>query len=176
MKRETMEEEDREAGRSEDGRIRDRMGSDRGRARQGVRRPGRHLRPAARRFCAVAGATRIRSSPRSTSALLRACRSDELAEGHVSLWRTPARSQRGSGCSCRVSGGLLALVGFRAPADSPAGHGRVGCDVRANAKPFRDVGTRLPGEGASGMGRRTSRGGCSAGRTSKPDRGTAIRR
>ena len=104
MIRETSEEEDREAGHGETAASAIQMGSDGGRARQGIRRAGRHLRPAAADAIALVVGAAESQFPEI----------DELAHPRVPLGRAGPGPRFPMATPARSRAGLALAAGLRA--------------------------------------------------------------
>ncbi len=73
--------------------------------------------PRHKRWCSVAGALRSQF-PEINDSLFLLCRSTELAQGRAMTWRRPLDCKRVWWLLLPASDGLVAFVGFQAPADA----------------------------------------------------------
>jgi HD-GYP domain-containing protein (c-di-GMP phosphodiesterase class II) len=112
-----LEEKDREAGRSETAASKKRWEATAADLATDFVAPVAIFDPRLRRYTVVAGASESQF-PKIDEPLIRACRSDELGEGHAFPWQRPLDPAR-IWLFLPLSGGVVALVGFSAPADSP---------------------------------------------------------
>jgi HD-GYP domain-containing protein (c-di-GMP phosphodiesterase class II) len=119
MNRETSEEEDREAGQMQPAVSAIRWEATAAAIAREFGAPAAIFDPRLRRYRAVVGAAESQF-PEIDEPLIRACRSDELAQGHAFPWQRPRDPAR-TWLFVPLSDGLLALVGFSAPADSQPG-------------------------------------------------------
>jgi HD-GYP domain-containing protein (c-di-GMP phosphodiesterase class II) len=119
MIRETLDEEDREAERSEAAASAIGCQATAAELTREFGAPVAIFDPRIKRYRAFVGASESHF-PEIDELLSGACRWDDLELGWVSLWQRPIDPAR-TWLLLSVSGTLVALIGFRAPVDSPPG-------------------------------------------------------
>jgi HD-GYP domain-containing protein (c-di-GMP phosphodiesterase class II) len=119
MNRETSEEQDRESGHGETAGSAIRWEETAAELAREFGAPVAIFDPRLRCYRVLVGAAETQF-PEIDEPLIRVCRSDELAQGHVFPWQRPRDPAR-TWLFLPVSGGLVALAGFSTPADSTPG-------------------------------------------------------
>jgi HD-GYP domain-containing protein (c-di-GMP phosphodiesterase class II) len=119
MIRDTWEERDRLAGKGGPAASATHWGAKAAELAAEFGAPVAILDPRQGRWCSLVGAAESQF-PEIDDSLALACGSEELLQGRAVAWRRPVDQKR-VWLLLRVSDGFVALVGFQAPADSPAG-------------------------------------------------------